>query len=45
MHQDNFVLHVDATGLPATLGPHSITRNTLAYQLSTTILACWVEHP
>lgn len=36
---------VDATDLPATLGPESITRNALAYQLSTTILACWIKHP
>lgn len=43
--KDNFILHVDASGLPATIGPESITRNALAYQLSTTILACWIEHP
>ena len=43
--KDNFVLQVDATDLPATLGHESITRNALAYQLSTTILACWIEHP
>ena len=43
--KDNFVLHVDATGLPPVLGPESISRNALAYQLSTTILACWIEHP
>lgn len=43
--KDSFVLHVDASRLPATLGPDGITRNALAYQLSTTILACWVEHP
>ncbi|MBT2594552.1 hypothetical protein [Arthrobacter sp. ISL-72] len=43
--KDNFILHVDASDLPATLGPEGITRNALAYQLSTTILACWVEHP
>ena len=42
--KDSFVLQVDATDLPATLGPESISRNRLAYQLSTTILACWVEH-
>lgn len=42
--KDNFVLQVDASGLPETLGPDVITRNALAYQLSTTILACWVEH-
>lgn len=42
--KDSFVLKVDASGLPATLGPDGITRSALAYQLSTTILACWVEH-
>lgn len=43
--KDSFILHVDASGLPATLGPENITRNALAYQLSTTILACWIKHP
>ncbi|WP_461186572.1 hypothetical protein [Arthrobacter sp. Z4-13] len=43
--KDSFILQVDATDLPATLGPDNITRNALAYQLSTTILACWIEHP
>ena len=43
--KDNFVLHVDASGLPPVLGPESISRNALAYQLSITILACWIEHP
>lgn len=43
--KDSFILQVDAADLPATLGPDDITRNALAYQLSTTILACWVEHP
>ena len=43
--KDSFVLQVDATDLPATLGPDNITRNALAYQLSTTILACWIKHP
>ncbi len=43
--KDSFVLHVDATNLTATLAPENITRNALAYQLSTTILACWIEHP
>ena len=43
--KDSFVLHVDASDLPATIGPDNITRNALAYQLSTTILACWIEHP
>jgi predicted small secreted protein len=43
--KDAFVLKVDATDLPGTLGPENVTRNALAYQLSTTILACWIEHP
>lgn len=43
--KDSFVLQVDASDLPATLGPESISRNALAYQLSTTILACWIKHP
>ncbi|WP_104046122.1 hypothetical protein [Arthrobacter sp. ZGTC412] len=43
--KDSFVLQVDAADLPATIGPDSVTRNALAYQLSTTILACWIEHP
>lgn len=42
--KDSFVLDVDASELPVVLGPENITRNALAYQLSTTILACWVEH-
>lgn len=42
--KDNFVLQVDASALPAAVGRDAITRNALAYQLSTTILACWVEH-
>ncbi len=43
--KDSMILQVDASDLPATLGPDNVTRNALAYQLSTTILACWVEHP
>ncbi|PTT68508.1 hypothetical protein [Arthrobacter sp. HMWF013] len=43
--KDAFVLKVDAADLPGTVGPENITRNALAYQLSTTILACWIEHP
>lgn len=42
--KDSFVLQVDASDLPGTIGPDAITRNALAYQLSTTVLACWVEH-
>ncbi|MFJ5860997.1 hypothetical protein ACIQCM_06220 [Pseudarthrobacter sp. NPDC092439] len=42
--KDSFVLTVDASGLPTAVGPDAVTRNALAYQLATTILACWVEH-
>ncbi|WP_457946187.1 hypothetical protein ACTAQI_12275 [Pseudarthrobacter sp. alpha12b] len=42
--KDASILQVDASDLPSSLGPNAITRNALAYQLSTTILACWVEH-
>ena len=41
--KDNFVLTVDASGLPETLGPHQVTRAAFAYQLATTVLACWSE--
>ncbi|QHK18628.1 hypothetical protein GU243_01255 [Pseudarthrobacter psychrotolerans] len=43
--KDNMILHVDASDLSETLGPDSISRTAFAYQLSTTILACWKEHP
>lgn len=39
--KDNMTLEVDASALPAELGPHSITRNALGYQLATDVLACW----
>lgn len=42
--KDNMTLEVDASGLPAKLGPHHITGNALAYQLSTDVLACWSGH-
>lgn len=42
--KDSFVLTVDASALPSAIGPDSVTRNALAYQLATTILGCWVEH-
>ena len=43
--KDNMILHVDASDLPAAVGPNGVTPAAFAYQLSTTILACWVEHP
>lgn len=39
--KDNMTLEVDASALPATIGPHEITGNALAYQLATDVLACW----
>lgn len=41
--KDNMTLNVDASDLPGTVGPHSVTRTALAYQVATTILACWTE--
>ncbi|MGO4807823.1 hypothetical protein AB4089_22200 [Arthrobacter sp. 2MCAF15] len=41
--KDNFVLTVDATALPPTLGPHSVSRNAFAYEVATAVLACWSE--
>ena len=43
--KDSMILHVDASDLPAELGPERITPTAFAYQLSTTILACWTQHP
>jgi len=42
--KDDMTLEVDASGLPAALGPHNITGNALAYQLATDVLACWTGH-
>lgn len=41
--KDNFVLTVDAAALPETLGPNHVTRDAFAYQVATTVLACWSE--
>ncbi|GAB3568147.1 hypothetical protein GCM10027405_29560 [Arthrobacter alkaliphilus] len=41
--KDNFVLTVDATGLPATVGPHDVTRSAFAYEVATAVLACWSD--
>ncbi|MDQ0277372.1 hypothetical protein QO003_001675 [Arthrobacter silviterrae] len=42
--KDNMVLHVDATTMPAAAGINHVTRSAFAYQMATTILACWSEH-
>lgn len=42
--KDTSTLHVNGTGLPAAVGPQDVTRTDLAYQVATTILACWKEH-
>jgi len=41
--KDSFVLRVDATALPAAVGPHQVSRSAFAYQVATTVLACWSE--
>ena len=41
--KDSFVLTVDATALPATLGPHNVSRNAFSYEIATAVLACWSE--
>lgn len=42
--KDNMMLHVDATDLSATVGPHNVTSSSFAYELATTILGCWTAH-
>lgn len=42
--KDNMTLQVDATAFPATVGPHSVTATTFAYEMATTILGCWTAH-
>jgi hypothetical protein len=39
--KDNMTLHVDATGLPADVGPNRVSRIDFAYQVATNILGCW----
>ena len=41
--KDSFVLTVDAAALPATLGPHGVSRSAFAYEVATAVLACWSE--
>ncbi len=42
--KDNMTLHVDATALPATVGPDKVTASQFAYEMATTILGCWTAH-
>ncbi|RAN73272.1 hypothetical protein B5P43_31245 [Bacillus sp. SRB_336] len=42
--KDNMALHVDATMLSGTVGVNQVPRTDFAYQMATTILACWSEH-
>lgn len=41
--KDTFALTVDATALREPVGPHGISRGSLAYQVATDVLACWSE--
>ncbi|ALE05724.1 hypothetical protein AL755_10015 [Arthrobacter sp. ERGS1:01] len=42
--KDNMTLHVDATTMTPTVGKNKVSRADFAYQMATTILACWSEH-
>jgi hypothetical protein len=42
--KDSSTLHVNAAALPAAVGPQDVTHTDFAYQVATTILACWKEH-
>ena len=42
--KDNMTLHVDASALPATVGPHGVTAGDFGFQMATTILGCWTAH-
>ncbi|MFK0181792.1 hypothetical protein ACIQVR_38235 [Streptomyces xanthochromogenes] len=41
--KDGKTLRVDATGMPATSGPHQLSRADLAYEVASDILGCWSE--
>jgi hypothetical protein len=42
--KDSSTLYVSAAGLPAAVGPQKVAPTDFAYQVATTILACWKEH-
>ena len=42
--KDNMTLHVDASALPAAVGPHGVTADKFGYEMATTILGCWTAH-
>ena len=42
--KDSSALYVNATGLPAAVGPQKVAPTDFAYQVATTILACGKEH-
>jgi len=39
--KDNMTLRVDAAHLSEKIGPHSVSRHDLAYEIATAVLACW----
>jgi hypothetical protein len=41
VRKDDKTLQVDATGLPATVGPHQQSRADLAYEVASDVLGCW----
>ncbi|MBG0739838.1 hypothetical protein IV500_10620 [Paeniglutamicibacter antarcticus] len=42
--KDNMTLQVDASALTETVGPHSVSRTELSFEIATAILGCWREH-
>lgn len=41
--KDDMTLTVDTSWMPATVGPHGVSRGAVAYQLATDVIACWSE--
>jgi hypothetical protein len=41
--KDGKTLTVDATGLPNSIGPSSLSRSELAYAVAADVVACWSE--
>ncbi len=42
--KDNMTLQVDGTALSKTVGPHSVSRTEVSFEIATAILGCWREH-
>jgi hypothetical protein len=42
--KDSMTLTVDGSALPPAVGPHAVTPKEFAYEVASTVLACWKEH-